>query len=60
MGHCRVRGNGGGLSQSLRPEDVTVAKLLQMGGYKTGLFGKWGLGDEGVAMVGSPLRQGFD
>lgn len=60
MGHCRVRGNGGGLSQSLRPEDVTVAKLLQKSGYKTGLFGKWGLGDEGVAIVGSPIRQGFD
>ena len=60
MGHCRVRGNGGGLSQSLRPEDVTVAKLLQKNGYKTGLFGKWGLGDEGVAIVGSPIRQGFD
>jgi arylsulfatase A-like enzyme len=34
--------------------------LLQKNGYKTGLFGKWGLGDEGVAIVGSPIRQGFD
>jgi len=60
VGHCRVRGNGGGLTQSLRPEDLTVAKVLKQAGYTTGLCGKWGLGDEGVAMVGAPTRQGFD
>ncbi|MFZ9791518.1 MAG: arylsulfatase [Gemmataceae bacterium] len=60
VGHCRVRGNGGGLTQSLRPEDLTVAKVLKQAGYATGLCGKWGLGDEGVAMVGAPTRQGFD
>jgi arylsulfatase A-like enzyme len=61
-GHCRVRGNGGAtpVSQALRPEDATVARLLQKAGYKTALVGKWGLGDVGAAEVGLPNRQGFD
>lgn len=59
-GHCTVRGNGGGMSQSLRDDDVTVAELLKTAGYRTGLIGKWGLGDIGTAEPGLPLRQGFD
>jgi arylsulfatase A-like enzyme len=61
-GHCRVRGNGGAfpLSQALRPEDVTVARLLKNAGYATALTGKWGLGNVGVQEVGLPTRQGFD
>ena len=55
-GHISVRGNGGGAS--LQKDDVTVARLLQRGGYATGLFGKWGLGDAGT--VGVPNRNGFD
>ena len=62
-GHTRVRGNAGTvnpLAQSLRPGDVTVAKVLKDAGYATALIGKWGLGDEGEAAVGLPTRQGFD
>lgn len=62
-GHTRVRGNAGTvnpLAQSLRPGDVTVARLLKDAGYATALVGKWGLGDEGEAAVGLPTRQGFD
>ncbi len=61
-GHCRVRGNGGAtpVSQALRPQDVTVARLLKQAGYTTALVGKWGLGDVGRAEVGLPNRQGFD
>lgn len=61
-GHCRVRGNGGAfpVSQALRPDDVTVARVLKEAGYTTALIGKWGLGDVGPAEVGLPLRQGFD
>jgi arylsulfatase A-like enzyme len=62
-GHTRVRGNAGRtnpLAQSLRPGDVTVASVLKDAGYATALCGKWGLGDEGVAEVGLPTRQGFD
>jgi arylsulfatase A-like enzyme len=62
-GHTRVRGNAGKaepLAQSLRSNDVTVAKVLQAAGYRTALIGKWGLGDVGAAEVGLPRRHGFD
>lgn len=54
-GRAFIRGNG---KLNLRPEDVTVAEVLQGAGYKTALFGKWGLGHEGT--TGLPTRQGFD
>lgn len=62
-GHTRVRGNAGQknpLAQALRAEDITVAKVLQQAGYKTTLYGKWGLGDVGKAESGLPRKQGFD
>ena len=62
-GHTRVRGNAGQTNpkaQALRPEDVTVAKVLQNAGYRTALIGKWGLGDIGEAETGLPRKQGFD
>ena len=55
-GHTPVRGNSGGIS--LRAEDVTVAEVLKRAGYRTGLFGKWGLGDADTP--GVPNKQGFD
>lgn len=54
-GHCRVRGNK---RVPLVPEDVTVAAVLKQAGYRTALFGKWGLGNAGT--TGVPTRQGFD
>lgn len=54
-GHTRIRGNA---RFPLEAEDVTVAELLKSVGYRTGLFGKWGLGEAGSS--GSPVRQGFD
>ena len=62
-GHTRVRGNAGKgnpAAQALKAGDVTVAAVLQKAGYKTGLIGKWGLGDIGEAESGLPRRQGFD
>jgi arylsulfatase A-like enzyme/cyclophilin family peptidyl-prolyl cis-trans isomerase len=62
-GRTRVRGNAGKanpLAQSLRSNDVTVARVLQQAGYRTALVGKWGLGDAGVAEQGLPRRHGFD
>ncbi|NND09242.1 MAG: arylsulfatase [Saprospiraceae bacterium] len=55
-GHTTVRTNGGG--QALRDDDVTLAEMLKDGGYATGGFGKWGLGDVGTS--GVPESQGFD
>ena len=37
-------------------EEVTIAEVLRNAGYRTGLFGKWHLGQEGF----SPTEQGFD
>jgi arylsulfatase A-like enzyme len=54
-GHCLVRGNA---RVPLRDEDVTMPEVLQKAGYRTGLFGKWGLGEEGSS--GYPTKQGFD
>jgi arylsulfatase A-like enzyme len=54
-GHCTVRGNA---LVPLRPEDATLAEMCKAAGYKTGLIGKWGLGEPGS--TGVPNRKGFD
>jgi arylsulfatase A-like enzyme len=61
LGYTTVRGNAGARgreAQTLRADDVTVAKVLQQAGYATGLVGKWGLGEPGT--TGEPGKQGFD
>jgi arylsulfatase A-like enzyme len=61
LGFTTVRGNAGargGAAQTLRADDVTVAKVLQQAGYATALIGKWGLGEPGT--TGEPGKQGFD
>ncbi len=55
-GHCSVRVNTGGVP--LPDADITIAEMLKTAGYKTGGFGKWGLGIQGS--TGDPQRQGFD
>jgi len=60
-GHTTVRGNAGAngpAAQTLRDEDVTLAEVLRLAGYRTSLVGKWGLGEADSA--GAPWRQGFD
>ncbi len=60
-GHTYIRGN-----KEVQPEGqypladsiLTLAELLQQAGYRTGAFGKWGLGYP--ASEGAPERQGFD
>jgi arylsulfatase A-like enzyme len=54
-GHTRVRGNA---QVPLRPTDITIAELLKRSGYKTGMIGKWGLGEDST--TGAPWRKGFD
>jgi uncharacterized sulfatase len=58
-GHCWVRGNSKDpLPQTLPPQEITVAEVMQDAGYRTALFGKWGLGELGS--TGHPNDQGFD
>ena len=60
-GHTFIRGN-----KEVQPEGqypladsvYTLGELLQDRGYRTGVFGKWGLGYPGSE--GEPLAQGFD
>lgn len=67
-GHTRVRGNFGnggvrGLGGKegrvpIKAEDLTVAEVLQDKGYRTGMIGKWGLGEPNTS--GEPNKKGFD
>lgn len=41
----------------LRPSETTLAEALKAAGYRTGMFGKWHLGDNAPAR---PTDQGFD
>lgn len=56
-GHGRTRGNKNP-DLPLRPQDLTITEILKKAGYRTGLFGKWSLGQLGSA--GYPTRKGFD
>ncbi|MGB7345252.1 MAG: sulfatase [Pirellulaceae bacterium] len=43
--------------KGLHPDEITIAEVLKSAGYKTGMFGKWHLGDQPEFL---PTRQGFD
>jgi arylsulfatase A-like enzyme len=57
QGHATIRGNRNP-EVPIQPDEVTIAEVCKMAGYKTGLFGKWGIG--GPANLGRPNAQGFD
>lgn len=60
-GHTVIRDNLGIEPEGQYPisdNEVTIAEVLKKGGYKTGAFGKWGLGF--VGSEGDPNNQGFD
>ena len=67
-GHTRIRGNFGkggvvGLAGKqgrvpIKEEDLTLAEVLQENGYRTGMIGKWGLGEPNTS--GEPNKKGFD
>ncbi|MDQ8180276.1 sulfatase [Pelagicoccus sp. SDUM812005] len=46
-----------GDGRGLNPEEFTIAEAAQSAGYKTGMFGKWHLGDQTEFL---PTRQGFE
>lgn len=60
QGHARIRGNENlkGERVPLRPEDTTIAVIFKTQNYRTGLIGKWGLGEDGT--TGIPNKKGFD
>ena len=45
---------------SIRPEEITIAQLLQKSGYRCGHFGKWHLGPVKASSPTSPGALGFD
>ncbi|MBI5690583.1 MAG: sulfatase-like hydrolase/transferase [Verrucomicrobia bacterium] len=45
---------------STRPEEITLAQVLQRAGYRTGHFGKWHLGAVKKDSPVNPARLGFD
>ena len=46
-----------GDKKGLNPDEITIPEVLKTAGYKTGMFGKWHLGDQPEFL---PTRQGFD
>lgn len=60
-GHTVIRGNKEIIPEGQYPipnDTFTLGEQLQSAGYKTGAFGKWGLGYPGSE--GDPINQGFD
>lgn len=59
-GHGKIRGNKEIKPEGQEPlEDIpTIAQLFKASGYRTGLFGKWGLGYPGSGA--EPQDRGFD
>ena len=60
-GHTPVRGNAEVKPEGQAPmpaDTFTVGHFLKEAGYRTGIFGKWGLGAPGS--VSEPLKMGFD
>ena len=55
-GHTSMRFNNG--FAPIRAEEPTLASMLKNAGYRTGGFGKWGLGGRGTS--GVPEKHGFD
>jgi arylsulfatase len=60
-GHAQIRNNSETKPDGQQPiakDTTTIARLLQMAGYVTGMIGKWGLGMHDS--TGDPQKQGFD
>ena len=60
QGHAYIRGNNDaqGNRVPIRAQDTTLAEILQKAGYRTGIVGKWGLGEPET--TGIPGKKGFD
>jgi len=65
LAHAQIRTNRDSGNGRIFPgqfpitaEVTTMAEVFQKAGYRTGAFGKWGLGPSNT--TGSPIKQGFD
>jgi len=47
-------------SEGLHDAEITLAEALKAGGYRTGMVGKWHLGDYSHDPGFNPVRHGFD
>ncbi|MFQ6036395.1 MAG: arylsulfatase [Sedimentisphaerales bacterium] len=54
-GHCTVRGN---VDVLMKPQEITIAKILKGAGYSTACIGKWGIGHP--PPPDDPHTAGFD
>ena len=60
-GKCYIRGNVPTEKQAALPEELTVLpEVFKAAGYRTGAFGKWGLGITNKTGKQSPHTHGFD
>ena len=60
-GHAQIRGNKEIAPEGQEPmgkDTYTIARLMKNAGYRTGLFGKWGLGMPGSEST--PNKMGYD
>jgi uncharacterized sulfatase len=48
------------VAEGLSPVEVTLAEALKIAGYRTGMVGKWHLGDYSKQPEFNPLKHGFD
>lgn len=55
-GHATIRGNGP--ERGPEPSEAMIPELFRKAGYRTALFGKWGLG--GPLSGSAPWDRGFD
>ncbi len=60
-GKCYIRGNVWDEKLAAIPEELaTLPEVLKKAGYRTGAFGKWGLGVTNGSQLERPSGQGFD
>jgi arylsulfatase A-like enzyme len=50
----------GKLAKGISDREITIAKALKAAGYRTGMVGKWHLGEFSIYPQFNPTRHGFD
>ncbi|MBU3916868.1 sulfatase [bacterium] len=58
LGLLDVATNSG--AEGLNPDEITIAEALKTANYKTGMVGKWHLGDYSQNPMYNPVNHGFD